>query len=82
MINRFSTLLTHATTIHYYDFAFFLYYPRSIISLSLLSKQREPSEVKDPPFVCDQNWEKEAWKKEAKLWESISEMYPGVTEAH
>jgi hypothetical protein len=38
--------------------------------------------VKDPPFVCDQNWEKEAWKKEAKLWESISEMYPGVTEAH
>jgi hypothetical protein len=37
-----------------------------------LKKVLEPPEVKDPPFVCDQNWEKEAWKKEA-------EMYPGVT---
>jgi len=31
-----------------------------------LKKVSEPSEVKDPPFVCDQNWEKEAWKKEAE----------------
>jgi hypothetical protein len=45
-----------------------------------LKKVLEPPEVKDPPFVCDQNWEKEAWKKEAELWGRISEMYPGVTE--
>jgi hypothetical protein len=44
-----------------------------------LKKVLEPPEVKDPPFVCDQNWEKEAWK-EAELWGRISEMYPGVTE--
>jgi hypothetical protein len=44
-----------------------------------LKKVLEPPEVKDPPFVCDQNWEKEAWKKLAELWGRISEMYPGVT---
>jgi len=40
-----------------------------------LKKVLEPPEVKDSPFVCDQNWE-----KEAELWERISEMYLGVTE--
>jgi hypothetical protein len=44
-----------------------------------LKKVTEPPEEKDPPFVCDQNWEKEAWKEEAELWGRISEMYPGVT---
>jgi len=45
-----------------------------------LKKVTEPPEEKDPPFVCNQNWENEAWKKEAELWGRISEMYPGVTE--
>lgn len=38
------------------------------------------SKKKDPPIVCDQNWEKECWRKEAKLWGRISTMYPLVTE--
>jgi hypothetical protein len=45
-----------------------------------LKKVTKPLEEKDPPFVCDQNWEKEAWKKEAELWGRISKMYPGVAE--
>jgi hypothetical protein len=45
-----------------------------------LKKVSKPPEKKDPPIVCDQNWEKEAWKKEAELWGRISEMYKLVTE--
>jgi hypothetical protein len=43
-----------------------------------LKKVTEPPK-KDLPIVCNQNWEKEAWK-EAELWGRISEMYPLVTE--
>jgi hypothetical protein len=36
-------------------------------------------EKKDQPIVCDQNWEKDCWRIEAKLWGKIFEVYPLVT---
>jgi hypothetical protein len=37
------------------------------------------SKKKGSPIVCNQNWEKECWRKEVELWRRIFAMYPLVT---